>query len=158
MSMFGEKKPMFIDLDKGIFGSFDGFKEDTTEKGYVYPRYVPLSNLIPRKITYTEGVPKECVHTVMCSDSFPGVEQQVVIVFQGKEGNLISFFDAKNTKLVQQLKEEIADLKMGVASAQQAREEAMTSASKYVSKVRELSKDKKDESSIFGHEDLFENV
>lgn len=145
MGVFGEKNPLLIDLDRGICGTFVGVEAEGTEPGWVHVVYTPFNSF--KHVKYTHAIPKSAMHYIHPQTDAPGIDKQIIFIFQGGEESLVKFIDQKNIKLIRELENRVKDLEIEKATAQQRAEEAYTGAEKIVQKTKQITKtDQKDPS------------
>lgn len=143
MGFFGKQNPVFIDLDRGIVGTFDETEAQGVEEGYVYPIIVPFNSF--RHIKYSDSIPKTDIHHVFPSgkankDKGAIAESQLVVVFGSKEGGIMDMISKKQSVTISQLKDRIKDQEIEIANLKQRAEEAYSGAEKVVTRSKQLSK------------------
>jgi len=131
-------------LDIGLMGTFHGLKESETEKGYVYLEYYPLGKShfgVPKKEVYPQPILEDSVHFVVTKKNIKGVEKRIVLIYTGEEGSIVrDIVDANILKQNEELKEEIRQLKMEVASAKQESEDLRSGMGKTIASVKSMEK------------------
>ncbi len=144
MGLFGEKNPVFVDLDRGICGTFKGTVNQGVEAGYVFIEYVKFNSI--RAIRYASPTKSIHIHHVYphgkgySSDNEENAEKEIVIVYRGEEGGAVNFIDNKNLKTIEELKSRIHDLEVENAGAKQRAEEAYSGAERVVTRAKQMSK------------------
>lgn len=139
MSLFGDKKPLLVDLDRGIVGTFVGVtQEGVTEPGFVFIDYVPLNGI--KTIRYTKPVQKITIHNVYPHADVKGVEKEIVFVYEGTDDSIVKFIDRKQSKLIKELNDRVKDLEIEKATARSQAEDAFAGAEKVVQKQKQLAK------------------
>jgi hypothetical protein len=137
--VFGNKNPVWVDLDRGICGTFSRFEEQGTEKDYVYPYFYPFNSW--KEVRYTFPVSRLAVHVVYPDKQAKGVETQIIFCFQGGDESLVTkFIDQKNVRLIKELQERIKDLEVEKSTHMQRAEDAFAGAEKTVLKQKNLGK------------------
>ena len=116
------RRPLFIDLDTGIIGTFAGYDSASAEAKHVRVRFVPLNKLIPMVHTTSYTIPRNKIYKVVNvkrADDI-GQEQEIYYAFQGdaETSNFVSQIMEKVqkenedlTNLVEQLRKQISTLK-----------------------------------------------
>lgn len=137
--VFGNKNPVWIDLDNGICGTFSRLEEQGTEKDFVYVYFYPFNAW--KEVRYTFPVPRTSIHVIYPDKNVTGVEKQIIYCFQGGDDSLVTkFIDSKNVKLIKELQERIKDLEVEKSTAQQRAEDAYAGTEKQVLKQKNLGK------------------
>lgn len=138
MAFMNIKSPVFIYLDIGVVGTFVKKTEEGTEPGYVNIFYKPLNQLRTEKLPFP--VKEEYVHHVATKRrDVPGVEDDLVIIHTGEQGSIVEdVLDAKNLRIIEELRESKRALEMQVSSAKQTVEDAMSGAESTVARARSI--------------------
>lgn len=138
MSFFEQKMPLLIDLDKGIVGTFVRYDEQTTEKGMVYPVFVPLSTF--KKVRYARPIPRSATTQLYPKSSHKGTEESIIFIYEGGEESLISIVDSKFAQKVRELEEEKQTLEIENQALKQELRDAKEGLQKEMSKIKSINK------------------
>lgn len=138
MAFMNIKSPIFVYLDIGVVGTFVKKTEEGTEPGYVNIFYKPLNQLRTEKLPFP--VQEEFVHHLATKRrDIPGVEDDLVIVHTGEQGSLMEdVIDAKNLRIIEELRQEKRQLQMQNSSSKQIVEDAMSGAESTVARAKRI--------------------
>jgi hypothetical protein len=131
-----DKKPMFVDLDNWIFGSFVR-KIPQTNPDFVKIEYVPLLSF---KKYETDAIPDNAIHQVLPKGDDKGIEPEIVMVYQGLKGGAGKFFETAYLEENKRLKSKIKDMQMQLAAAEQEREDAASGTAKAIRMMKQTRK------------------
>lgn len=138
MGLFDTKNPVLIDLDKGIIGTFVRLEEDPTEKGFVYPVFVPLNSL--KRIKYGKSISKRDITDLYPDATHKGVETKWMVIYKGGKDSLVDFIDTKFKERIVELEDKIQDMEIELQATEQRARDAYEGASKTIAQSKELTK------------------
>ena len=158
MGIFGERNPAFLDLDRGVVGTFRGTVAQGTEPDHVFIEFSPCNSF--KKIRYANSVPKIAIHTIFPSSNADTehIEKEMVILWEGRANNILHFIDTKNQKMIVELQNKIKDLEVEKAAAMQRAEEAYSGPERIVQRAKNLTKDNKPSLDPFARRPMFEDI
>lgn len=144
MSMFGEKKPLFFDLNKGHIGTYEAFHKHISEAGIGFPVFVPLNGI--RKVRYPDPIPQECVKSLSWPDQNGNI-QQWTFVINGKEG-LLGMLFANYDEQVRQLQEQKRTLEIEIRQLKQKVRSAGEGLNKSMAEVESITKRRQENTNV----------
>lgn len=151
--MASDDKPIFVDLDKGIIGRFDGVDKHIGDPGLVFPKYFPFgfSSFFGGAKKYDQAVREVNMHTLYPKNrDIPGTPDRIVIIFEDREDSLMNVVRDANKKRIEELERAIDDLRLELAGAQQRAESAQAGTKKLVSEAQEITKAQRQRSPFDG--------
>lgn len=150
MMLFGKRRDFLAYLDIGLFGTFVRIDDEGNEQGYVNLWYIPINAFSKKAVKYPRPIKKEYVHFLNPTESGPGIEEKVVLIYTGETGSLVS--DVVGVRLqntIKELRSRVSDLQMQLSAAKQTVKDATSSAEQAVSRARAITGSRR-ESSPFG--------
>lgn len=138
MPFFEQKMPLLIDLDQGVTGTFVKFEEQTTEKGMVYPVFVPLNTF--KKVRYARPVPRTSITQLYPKTLHKGTEESWIVIYRGGEESLVHIIDSKFAEKVRELEEEKQTLEIENQALKQELRDAKEGLQKEMAKIRSINK------------------
>lgn len=134
-----EGNAIFIDLDRGIIGSFEGFDHHAGDPGLVYPKYVPFNKL--KTVRYKQPVRElDALQKQNKYADLPGAAQELMIINEGKPDGLMHHIAQKYRKRIHELERQVDDLKLELATTRQRAESAQSGAKKLISEAQEVNR------------------
>lgn len=139
--MSKDKKPIFLDLDTGRIGVFDGVDKHIGDPGLVFPKYFPMNTVVGDSKKYDQPVRELNLFTLRPKNrDLAGTPDVIVVVFQDTPDSLFKVVRDTNTKRIEELERQIDDLRLELAAAQQRAESAQAGTKKLVSEAQEITK------------------
>lgn len=146
--MTKNKRPMLIDFDIGIVGTFVA-ADDADEPEYKIIKYIPLNSFTSKIIEYRDPIHKDDFHHWHPPrSSIEGVEDTYVVVGTGKDASMIGKIEMKSTDLVKKLRDKIKDQEITIATLKQEVQDASAGVQKQQARYNESKAKSPDRSSI----------
>lgn len=135
------RPPIFIDLDTGRLGVFEGVDKHIGDTGLVFPKYFPMNTAFGEAKKYDQPIRELNMFTLRPKNrDLPGTPESIVVIFQDTPDSLFKVVRDTNTKRIEELERQIDDLRLELAAAQQRAESAQAGTKKLVSEAQEITK------------------
>ena len=145
-------KELVIYIDIGIVGVLSRFIEKATEKNYLYLEFYPLNSFPPKKVVYPVGIHKDHIHYLMPTKDSKGVEDRIILIYTGESGSLVKdILGADNIEKIKELRDEITQLKVQVATSKQESQDARSGVSKTIASMKSISRQGERPANSFGY-------
>jgi len=119
------KRPIFIDLDKGIVATWEGKKEDpSTTSGEVLIEYTPFGRWLPFSLPFTEGIEttgysvnETNIRTFEPTYRSISGQQRSIKVIVRPEGKFSQFVTEQDSEKINELRQDNKELKRKLREA-----------------------------------------